>query len=98
MRYKSEEGISDLPALQYEIIKASANYLKPGGRLLYSTCTVLPEENEAVIKRFLSENTGYHTVDFKIGDVVSQDGCFTFIPHIHKTDGFFVSLIEKDSL
>lgn len=98
LRYKGEEGIDELPNLQYQILKASAQYLKPGGRLLYSTCTVIPEENEGVIERFLSENPGFRFVDFKIGEHESKNGKFSFIPHIHKTDGFFVSLIEKDSL
>ena len=96
LRYKSPDGLDKLPELQYEILSASAEYLKCGGRLLYSTCTLLPEENGEVVKRFLDSHPNFHTVDFYIGEEKSRDGCFTFIPHVHKTDGFFVSLLEKD--
>lgn len=98
LRYKSEEDIASLPTLQYEILKASAKYLKPGGRMIYSTCTLLPEENGGVVDRFLSENRGFRALDFKIGEYESENGKFTFIPYIHKTDGFFVSLIEKENI
>jgi len=96
LRYRSEEGIEELPELQYEILLASSKYLKPGGRLVYSTCTLLPSENQAVVERFLRENPNFSAVDFKIGNYASENGCFTFIPHLHNTDGFFMSLIEKD--
>ncbi len=98
LRYKSPEGLDKLPELQYEILSASAKYLKSGGRLLYSTCTLIPEENERVVERFLESHPDFHTVDFYIGDGKSEKGCFTFIPHAHKTDGFFVSLLEKDKI
>lgn len=95
LRYKSEEGIKDLPGLQYKILNSSKNYLKRGGRMIYSTCTLNTAENSAVVDRFLSENTDFHTVDFYVGKEKSQNGRFTFIPHVHKTDGFFVCLLEK---
>lgn len=98
LRYKSEDGIADLPELQYEILKAASKYLKPGGRMIYSTCTLLPSENGEVVDRFLRENNGFRAADFKIGNRDSEGGKFTFIPHIHETDGFFVSLIEKECL
>ena len=98
IRYKSLDEASDLPGLQYEILFASAKYLKTGGIMIYSTCTLLPEENRAVVDRFLSENPDYHTVNFEINGCKSIDGSFTFLPHVHGTDGFFVTLIEKGSV
>ena len=95
LRYKSEDGIDDLPALQYEILSASAKYLKVGGRLMYSTCTLLKEENEGVFDRFLREKEDYGSVDFGIGGERSEGGRFTFKPHIHNTDGFFVGILER---
>ncbi len=96
IRYKSLNEVSDLPELQYSILSASAKYLKRGGRMIYSTCTLLPEENREVVDRFLSENAGYHTVDFEINKHPSRDGSYTFLPHKHGTDGFFVTLIERE--
>ena len=98
LRYRDGEGIKELPDLQYSILNASKNYLKYGGRMIYSTCTLNSEENCAVVDRFLSENLDFHTVDFTVGDLKSENGRFTFIPHVHKTDGFFVCLLEKDSI
>ncbi len=95
LRYRSEAGVAELPELQLEILTASASYLRVGGRMIYSTCTLLPQENQEVVKKFLSENPGYSAVNFKIGDAESVSGCFTFLPHVHGTDGFFVSLIER---
>ena len=97
LRYKSAESMESLPSIQLSILKTSANYLKPGGRLLYSTCTLNPDENVGVVEKFLSETGGFHTVDFEVGGFKSQHGSFTFVPHIHNTDGFFMSLIEKDN-
>ncbi len=96
IRYKSIDELRGLPELQYDILSASAKYLKRGGRMIYSTCTLLPEENRGVVDRFLCENGGYHTVDFQINGCPSRDGSFTFLPHIHGTDGFFVTLIERE--
>lgn len=95
LRYKSEDGVDELPALQYEILTASAKYLKVGGRLMYSTCTLLREENEGVFERFVRENRDYVPVDFCIGGERSEGGRFTFKPHIHNTDGFFVGILER---
>ncbi len=97
IRYKDENSIEGLPALQLEILTAASKYLKAGGRLLYSTCTLNPDENMGVVEKFLSQNKDLHTVGFKIGDISCDEGCFTFLPHIHGTDGFFISLLEKDS-
>lgn len=97
LRYRSEEGLEELPELQYEILTKSARYLKPGGRLIYSTCTLRDEENANVVTRFLKENSGYHTVDFTVGEHKSDNGSFTFLPHVHNTDGFFMSIIERDT-
>lgn len=98
LRYKDESAFSALPELQYEILSASAKYLRRGGRMIYSTCTVLPEENERVIEKFLLENPGFKRVPFDIAGERCESGIFTFLPHIHNTDGFFVSLLEKESL
>ncbi len=96
LRYKSPDELDKLPELQYEILSASANYLKSGGKLLYSTCTLIEEENLGVVERFLENNPSFHKKKFTLGDKRYEDGVLTFVPHLHKTDGFFVSLLEKD--
>ncbi len=96
LRYRSEDGVAELPELQYSILTESAKYLKVGGRMVYSTCTLLPEENGGVVDRFLKENKNFRAVDFSVGNYKSENGRFTFLPHIHNTDGFFVCLLEKE--
>lgn len=95
LRYKSEESVRDLPALQLEILKSSARYLKPGGVLIYSTCTLNPKENGEVVDTFLSENNEFFSVDFEVGGISSDNGRLTLIPHIHKTDGFFIAKLKR---
>lgn len=95
LRYKSEESVRDLPALQLEILKSSARYLKPGGVLIYSTCTLNPKENGEVVDTFLSENHEFFSVDFEVGGISSDNGILTLIPHIHKTDGFFIAKLKR---
>ena len=96
LRYKEEESIRDLPALQLKILTESAKYLKRGGKLIYSTCTLNPSENEDVVSEFLRENSDFKAVDFEVGSLSSKDGMLTLIPHIHKTDGFFMAKLKKE--
>lgn len=95
IRYRDVEGVKELPALQYSILKESAKYLKCGGVMIYSTCTLNKEENEAVVERFLSEHKDFTAQDFKIGDLASTGGMLTTLPHVHKTDGFFIAKLQK---
>ncbi len=84
-RYKNREDILRLSEIQYSILTASASYLKNGGRLVYSTCTLNKAENEDVVNRFISENQGY-----------TLDSMTTYYPEAGKSDGFFVSVITKN--
>ena len=52
-------------------------------------------ENEEVVKRFLSEHTEYCTTDFTVGPLSSVGGMLTLLPHVHHTDGFFISKLRK---
>ena len=63
--------------------------------LLYSTCTLIPEENGGVLETFLRENPDFAPLDFRCGEYESTSGMLTLLPHIHKTDGFFISLIKR---
>ncbi|MBE6679214.1 MAG: 16S rRNA (cytosine(967)-C(5))-methyltransferase RsmB [Ruminococcaceae bacterium] len=95
IRYHDASLYKELAPLGFDILSASAKYLKSGGRMLYSTCTLTKEENEDNFYRFLSENKGFKFVDFSLGEVESTRGCATLLPNgFH--DGFFIGLIEKD--
>jgi len=95
LRYRPEEGTDLLPDLQLEILTASSGYLCPGGELVYSTCTLNPDENCGVVRRFLEENSDYESLDFTVGDIASVGGCLTLYPHVHGTDGFFIAKMRK---
>lgn len=95
VRYKELSLIEELPALQYSILSASANYLKAGGILVYSTCTLTPEENRGVVDKFLSERSDFESCEFALADILSEDGCFTALPNKTNTDGFFIAKLRR---
>ena len=95
IKYKSIEDIINLPKIQYEILENCSRYVKKGGILLYSTCTLNKQENENNIEKFLLENKDFEPVDFSVGDIKSKGGVFTFLPHRENTDGFFVAKMVR---
>ncbi len=95
LRYKDEETMDRLPALQLDILTASARYLKPGGELIYSTCTLNDAENSGVVRSFLERNADFVPVDFTVGELSSEGGMLTLLPHVHGTDGFFIAKLKK---
>lgn len=96
LRYKEQESTARLPNIQYGILNASAAYLKKGGVLVYSTCTLNRDENDRIAERFLREHSDFTAFDFDLGNgISSQNGCFTFYPDEHNTDGFFVARFKK---
>ena len=97
LRYKDLSSVAELPALQLDILIASAKYLKVGGEMIYSTCTLNPEENERVVENFISNNTGFELVPFKVGTLSADGGMLTLLPHVHGTDGFFMAKITRKS-
>lgn len=97
IRRKGEEELSSLPEIQAAILNNLSRYVKPGGVLLYSTCTVLEEENEQQVLRFLSNHTNFSAEDFDCGDLRSKDGCYAFWPHIDGTDGFFAAKLRRNT-
>ncbi|MEG1994376.1 MAG: methyltransferase domain-containing protein, partial [Oscillospiraceae bacterium] len=93
IKYKDPKDFEDLPKIQYNILKNSSQYLKVGGILVYSTCTINKNENEKVIQRFLEENENYAPL-FLEGH---KDGSFmtTFLPMEYDCDGFFTATLVK---
>lgn len=95
IRYKSLSEFERLPEIQYDILSASANYVKVGGILVYSTCTVLPEENSHNVERFLSEHDEFETVEFTVGGKTSEGGMLSLSPDRDGTDGFFIAKMRR---
>jgi len=96
IRYKDISEAAPLPNIQYDIICNAARYLKVGGTMIYSTCTVLPEENYGVIKRFLdSHGNDFELTPINIGDFSVPEGYVTLFPHLHGTDGFFICKLTR---
>ena len=84
IRYKSPEDIASLPAVQLRILRGAAGCVKRGGTLLYSTCTILREENEDVAASFLSEDSRFSLVTQR-----------TILPHEFGTDGFYYAVLRR---
>jgi len=95
IRYKSEADITGLPEVQRRILASLSGYVKPGGTLLYSTCTVLRRENEDVIEWFLKMDGRFAMEGFSIPGVGQVSGAVTLWPHIHGTDGFFICKLKR---
>lgn len=95
IRYKDMDAVRALPEIQYAILANCSRYLKRGGILVYSTCTVLKEENEDIISRFLESHENFERVDFSVGELHSKDGMLTLLPQHHGTDGFFIAKLQK---
>ena len=98
IRYKTLEGLEELCALQAKILRTAAGYAKPGGRLVYSTCTINPMENEEIIRAFLNEQPGWHLVPPWMTPPTARvsNGGMTLLPDGEGMDGFFIAVLEKD--
>ena len=97
IRYKNLEELKALPALQLAILENQAAYVKPGGVLLYSTCTVLKAENDDVVSAFLAKHEDYYVEPLELPDVFpkNETGMLTLIPGEYDTDGFFICRLRR---
>ena len=96
LRYKDVAVVDELCALGREILEKSASYLKVGGVLAFSTCTLEKRENTDTVSSFLASHPDFSAVDFTVGELHSTGGELTLYPHIHGTDGFYIALIRRD--
>lgn len=98
IRYKDPAPLADLPAVQLDILRNAARYVRPGGTLMYSTCTLLYRENGEVVETFLAENKAYKAEAFTLPGAIGpvQSGSVTLWPHRHGTDGFFISKMRRE--
>lgn len=95
---RQETDIAQLTLLQNNILKALWAKLKPNGILLYATCSVLPEENDEQIRRFLSEHSNAELLALPFEEVVNDDKSavgFQFIPQEKGGDGFYYAKLRK---
>ena len=99
IRYKDPAETEGLPALQLAILKNQADYVRPGGLLLYSTCTVLKRENEEVVRAFLESRGDFTLEPLPLPGVFprNETGMLTLIPGEYDTDGFFISRMRRKS-
>ena len=95
LRYKDLEATERLPSLARTILSNSARYVKRGGVLIYSTCTLSKKENREVVDAFLEEHTEFSLEPFTVGDVELADGTRTLLPHKDGTDGFYLARLRR---
>lgn len=97
IRYKSLESVSDLPDIQYQILENSAKFVKSGGYLFYSTCTLNPKENGEIADRFLATNEDFYAEDINLDipkAIEEPKNQLTMMP-FNDCDGFFVAKFKR---
>ena len=97
IRYKDPEPLENLPRVQAAILDNVADYVRPGGVLLYATCTLLERENEGGVRAFLDKQRDFTLEGFQVsGPFLDTDtGMLTCWPHRHGTDGFFFAKLRR---
>lgn len=103
LKYKaSPEGIDGLVRLQQKILSCAQSYVKPGGTLIYSTCTVNPGENIDNVHWFLQQYPEFSPGDIRdricpeLRESVVEKGCIQLLPGVHKSDGFFIARLVRN--
>ncbi len=98
---QSLEGLAELNVKQRAILAAAAALVKPGGRLVYGTCSLLAEENEDIVSDFLAHHSEFALIP--AAEVLKRQGVtiagttdfLRLAPHLHETDGFFAAVMER---
>jgi 16S rRNA (cytosine967-C5)-methyltransferase len=98
----TQEDLAELAALQAEILDSAQRLVRPGGRLIYVTCSLLREENEAQVERFLAEHADFKLLPMAAlwqatigGECPAKGDMLRLTPARHGTDGFFVAVLER---
>ena len=93
--------LQELPALQDELLRRSAPQVRPGGRLVYATCSIFEEENQAVVDRFLAAHPEWRlspaseTLGSERAELIGDGRVLMLYPHLHGTDGFFAAVLTR---
>ena len=97
---QTPEGVDELARKQHDILKGASRLVKKGGRLVYATCSILPEENEKIVDNFLATHAEFRRVSAQ--EILAQQGIvlecgedFRLSPHQHGTDGFYAAVLER---
>lgn len=99
IKYKSREEVEKLPDIQLEILKNAAEYVKEGGILIYSTCTIFRDENMGVIYKFIEENQDFSLdsiENLNIENSTLESGYINIYPDEEDMDGFFICRLKKN--
>ena len=99
-KFRYEDArVDELVELQKRLLDTVCQYLRPGGALVYSTCTVLPEENEAQVRAFLASHPEFHLAPFPVPEAYAsglKDHMLALYPHLNGCEGFFIARMERD--
>jgi 16S rRNA (cytosine967-C5)-methyltransferase len=99
LRSSKPEKIDEIISIQKALLEEAATWLKPGGSLVYSTCTLNRAENEEIIKSFLSDRSDWKIQSppshFPVIDFLAPQGWLEILPHQHLMDGFFMVKLKK---
>ena len=94
---KSFNDMKTLASIQYKILDTASNYVKSGGILQYSTCTILDTENKDVVLKFLENHKDFRLtpIDFGEINIYNDNNMYTFYPHLAGTEGFFIGRLQR---
>lgn len=99
-RAQEEDGLANLMALQARILTSAARLVKPGGRLVYATCSLLPQENEERVAAFLAAHPDFKVVPLRDAapeqSISAHPDYLSLTPARHDTDGFFAAVMQRD--
>ena len=93
--FKTKEDIQSLAELQKQILQTASQYLKIGGTLVYSTCTIFKKENNDVVNEFLANNTNFVAEQINLEFEKTKEGYLQFLPYKDNTEGFFIAKIKR---
>lgn len=98
---QTPDAIAQLTQLQAQLLHQGSTWLKPGGRLVYATCTINPQENEQIIEQFLATHPAWHiwrpAPDSLFAPFLCPEGWLKVLPHQHHMDGFFMVALVRDA-
>jgi 16S rRNA (cytosine967-C5)-methyltransferase len=97
LRWQSHQNIVELIKLQEKALNYASNFVKPNGVLVYSTCTMNPDENEKQIEQFLKKNKKFELIDAStiVPKEYTENGYLKTIPYKHYMDGAFAARLKK---